>query len=177
MSSQIITKANLKKIHDVACASWKTKLENYANRQPFDTEVELTQPEIDEMYAASDANQIKVLNKFFTKPENIMDRVKTYLDACQVLGIPSEGRSAYERLCIFLKVLNEGWFPNFENENENKFWNYFYMKNGVFSYYYTGCNSSSLNVPSALYLKNRELAEYAAKVAYKEYKEVYLERL
>ena len=177
MNTQVITKANLKKIHEVACSSWKTKLEGYASRNLFDSEIELSQSEIDEMFAASDDKQKKVLNQFFVKPKSIMDRVKSYKDACDVLGISSEKRSAYERLCIFLKALNEGWWPDFNNSNEYKYWNYFYMKEGVFSSYYTNyINGGNLYVPSVLYLKNSELAEYAAKVAYEEYKEVYLQK-
>jgi len=57
MKAQTITKENLKKIHDVACTTWKSKLEAYANRKPFDCEVELTGEEIEEMFAASDSNQ------------------------------------------------------------------------------------------------------------------------
>lgn len=177
MNTQIITKANLKKIHDVACASWKTKIKGYANRKPFDSEIELSQVEIDEMFAASDEKQTTLLNKFFVKPKSIMDRVKTYKDACEVLGLTLEKRSAYERLCIFLKALNEGWFPNFDNSNQYKYWNYFIMKNGVFSYCDADYYCSAVGFPSALYLKNRQLAAYAAKVAYEEYKEVYLEKI
>ena len=55
MEKQIITRENLKAIHDVACDGWKTKLADYAKRNPFQLEIELTQAEVDEMFNASDA--------------------------------------------------------------------------------------------------------------------------
>ena len=42
MEKQIITRENLKAIYDVACTNWKTKLEGYASRNPFNPEIELT---------------------------------------------------------------------------------------------------------------------------------------
>jgi hypothetical protein len=175
MKPQTITKENLKKIHDVACTTWKEKLEGYAKRKPFDCEVELTGEEIEEMFSASDANQKQVLSQFFVKERNgIMGKVGSYDDACKVLGISNEKRTPYERLCIIIKALNEGWYPNFNNSSENKYWNYFRMIDATFSFYGVAYLSYSLNVPSALYLKTRELADYAVEIAFEEYKETYL---
>ena len=126
------------------------------------------------MFAASNADQIKVLKKFFIR-NNIMSKITCYADACKALGISSsEKRSAYERLCIIIKALNEGWYPNFNNRSEYKYWNYFYMVDGVFSYSDTTGNLAHMYVPSALYLKSRELAEYAKDIAFEEYKETYM---
>jgi hypothetical protein len=175
MKAQTITKENLKKIHDVACTTWKSKLEAYANRKPFDCEVELTGEEIEEMFAASDSNQKQVLSQFFVKERNgIMGKVGSYEDACKVLGISVEKRTPYERLCIIIKALNEGWYPNFNNSSENKYWNYFRMIDGSFSFFDVNCNANTMYVPSARYLKTRELAEYAVEIAFEEYKETYL---
>lgn len=177
MKTQKISKENLKKIHDVACDSWKKKIEGYANRKPFDSEIELTENEIDEMFAASDAKQKQVLSKLFVKEiKGIMGKVTSYKTACEVLGLSTETkRTPFERLCIIIKALNEGWWPDFKNSNEYKYWNYFIIRNGVFSYYVTSyCRNTSMYVPSALYLKSRELAEYAAEIALEDYREVYM---
>lgn len=176
MKTQTISKVNLKKIHDVACDSWKKKLEGYANRKPFDTEIELTEDEIDEMFGASDTNQTQVLSKFFVKErKGIMGRVTSYKTACEVLGISNEEkRTPFERLCIIIKALNEGWRPNFNNSSEYKYWNYFIMRDGVFSVFGVYYNAINMRLPSALYLKSRELAEYAVEIALEDYKEVYM---
>lgn len=181
--SQTISKANLKAIHDVACNGWKSKIEDYAKRKPFDDEIELSQNEVDEMYNASDSKQKKVLDKFFTKPKSIMDNVNSFEDACKVLGIDksdvfnskfdSLSDIAFKKLKVIIKALNDGWYPNWEDVNEYKYWIWWTMKGG-FSYYSADYGYyTSGGVPSALCLKTRELAEHASKIAYKEYKEYY----
>lgn len=76
------------------------------------------------------------------------------------------------KLIIIIKALNEGWYPNWENENEYKWMNYFQMKDG-FSYWDTHFYITTTIVPSALCLKNKELAEYCALRFYKLYEEYY----
>jgi hypothetical protein len=73
---------------------------------------------------------------------NIMDRVKTFEDACQVVGLGDtistievsdslEGDlksiAAYTKLIIIARALNEGWTPNWEDENEKKWYPWFKM--------------------------------------------------
>lgn len=179
---QTISKTNLKAIHDVACSGWKTKLENYAKRKPFDSEIDLSQDEINEMYDVSDAKQKEVLDKFFTKPKYIIDSINSFEDACSVLGIKKDevfnskfdlvSDIAFKKLKVIIKALNEGWYPNWEDQNQAKHYNYWRMKGG-FSYYdvyYYGVNT---DVPSALVFKTRKLAKHASKIAYQEYKEYY----
>ena len=181
MENQIITRENLKAIHDVACDGWKTKLADYAKRNPFQLEIELTQAEVDEMFKASDASQTKVLKKFFKIPLDIRSKVNSFLDACSVLNInPNTVYSerddkidkAFKRLKIMVKALNEGWYPNWENEKEYKWINFFQMKGG-FSYWRTYNCSTFTNVPSALCLKNNELALHLIEIAIEDYKEYY----
>lgn len=181
MNNQTITRENLKEIHNVACSSWKTKLENYAKRNPFDNEIYFTQEEINEMIQASDAAQVKVLKKFFSLPKDIRDKVKSFLDACNILGVDpktvyhssdSPMDVAFKKLKVIIKALNEGWWPNFENESEYKYWNYFRLKGG-FSSFDTHSNITSTDVPSALLLKSNDLAVHAAEIALEEYKTLY----
>ena len=107
--------------------------------------------------------------------------IKTFEDACDVLNINQEllflvsdnkNEIAYKKLKTIIKALNEGWYPNWENQNERKYYNYFTMRGG-FSSYATAYNDTNTSVPSALCLKSNELAEYAAKIAFKEYNEYY----
>lgn len=122
----------------------------------------------------------QVLSDLFGKQvalyDNITDRVKSFEDACQVLGIstnvpevkglPRKHQKAIianYKLIVIAEALNEGWKPNWQDSDEYKYYPWFDMSNpaGV------GCSSSdaaasyaTANFGSRLCLKNRELAIY-----------------
>lgn len=109
------------------------------------------------------------------KPKNIMDRVRSFEDACEVLGISSDydldipdecgtASVAHYKLMIIAKALNEGWKPNWKNSNEYKYypWFDFSSGSGLSFHVYVLDHSDSL-VGSRLCFKSRELAEYAGK--------------
>jgi hypothetical protein len=56
-----VNKSDLGRIHNVACSTWKSKLKTYAQRNPFGDSIELSDSEIDEMFAATTTSQIPVL--------------------------------------------------------------------------------------------------------------------
>lgn len=70
-------------------------------------------------------------------PKDITKRVKTYADACAVLGIEpmnetvlaklgfAKDEIAYRKLKTIAKALNEGWRPDWANSNEYKYWPWF----------------------------------------------------
>ena len=60
-----VTKTNLQKIYDVACSEWKVTIMGYAARNPFGTSVELTESEVERMFAAASATQKTLLKKIF----------------------------------------------------------------------------------------------------------------
>lgn len=74
-----VSKSNLEKIHAVACDTWKRKIIELANRNPFGNEVELTQKEVDEMFKAATSSQRPVLVNIFGEPKKEIDfdRIKT----------------------------------------------------------------------------------------------------
>ena len=82
---------------------------------------------------------------------------------------------AFVSLQIIMKALNEDWKPNWNDLNELKYWNYFNINNGTFSYDSTDYDNGFMDVPSALFFKSRELAEYAAKKFIELYKQLYLQ--
>lgn len=122
----------------------------------------------------------QVLSDLFGKQvalyDNITDRVKSFEDACQVLGIstnvpevkglPRKHQKAIianYKLIVIAEALNEGWKPNWQDSDEYKYYPWFDMSNpaGVgFSYTDSTASASSANVGSRLCLKNRELAIY-----------------
>jgi len=173
---QIITKENLKKIYDVACPTWQAKLTQYAIRNPFGNEVELTSNEVNEMFDVSDEKQSKVLNKFLKRDNGVMGIVTSYETACDSLGIkPNKNVTPYEKLTTIIKALNQGWYPNFDDENERKWFNYYQKNQGVFSFCTVFYNATHMLVPSALYLKDEKTAKYANEMFFNEYKELYLD--
>lgn len=122
----------------------------------------------------------QVLSDLFGKQvalyDNITDRVKSFEDACQVLGIstnvpevkglPRKHQKAIianYKLIVIAEALNEGWKPNWQDSDEYKYYPWFDMSNpagvGYSNTYYTASHTSA-NVGSRLCLKNRELAIY-----------------
>lgn len=122
----------------------------------------------------------QVLSDLFGKQvalyDNITDRVKSFEDACQVLGIstnvpevkglPRKHQKAIianYKLIVIAEALNEGWKPNWQDSDEYKYYPWFDMSNpaGV-GCSHTGNTASytSASFGSRLCLKNRELAIY-----------------
>jgi hypothetical protein len=115
--------------------------------------------------------------KFFQ--QKITDRVKTYGDACEVLGISSEiigydelseDEVAYIKLKTIVKALNEGWKPNWDNSNEPKYYPWFYMNKPGFRLSIVYCYYRNSSVGSRLCFQKQEVAEYAAKQFFDLYK-------
>lgn len=123
-----------------------------------------------------------LLGKDNLKPVNIMERVKTFEDACQILGINPEEtvitnipesltkykkqQQAQIKLMIVAEAINEGWQPDWNNSNQYKYYPWFDMRSSAgFGFSYTDCDYaySFTGVGSRLCFKTRELAEYAGK--------------
>lgn len=128
--------------------------------------------------AGKDGKQ--VLTDLFGKQvslyDNITERVKSFEDACQVLGIstnvpdvkglPRKHQKAIVanyKLIIIAEALNEGWKPNWQDSDEYKYYPWFDMTNpaGVgCSHTHAAATNAGANVGSRLCFKNRELAIY-----------------
>lgn len=122
----------------------------------------------------------QVLSDLFGKQvalyDNITDRVKSFEDACQVLGIstnvpevkglPRKHQKAIianYKLITIAEALNEGWKPNWQDSDEYKYYPWFDMSNpaGVgFSFTASAASYTTAHFGSRLCLKNRELAIY-----------------
>lgn len=99
------------------------------------------QNELQAIYAQLNSEQQTLLVNIFGedtfKPKDIKDRVKTFEDACTVLGIdPDEWKKkhlmfakdvlAYLKLRVITQALNEGWYPKF-TEGERRYYPLFYI--------------------------------------------------
>lgn len=85
------------------------------------------------------------------------------------------------QLIIIAQALNEGWEPDWNNDDEYKWFPYFDLETygeapagsgfSLLSVHYGYADS---NVPSRLCFRSRELAEYAAETFLELYKDYYL---
>jgi len=123
-----------------------------------------------------------------------MSKIKTFEEACGALGIdptkplvdasgmPEKHRKAIEahsKLVVIAQALNEGWEPNWNDEDEYKYFPWFEVEateekpSGVgFSYSRYGHSCAVTSVGSRLCYRTRELALYAGETfadLYKEY--------
>jgi hypothetical protein len=107
----------------------------------------------------------------------ITDKVKTFEDACKVLGLdpkqlpvvdllPEKDRKsiiAYYKLTVIIRALNEGWEPNWNDWDEYKYFNWFYLDSAGFggAATTTAATGTYTNIGSRLCFKNDTLARYA----------------
>jgi hypothetical protein len=132
---------------------------------------------------------VKLFNDKVQKPVGgIMDRIKTFEDACKETGIyPSElsvsgegitddhmkGIAAFHKLTIIAKALNGDWTPDWNNSSEYKYYPWFNMENG-FVFYACGSDCQLSVVGSRLCFKSDELATYAGKQFLDLYKDLFI---
>lgn len=106
------------------------------------------------------ADQVQKVKKHTDK---ITDRVKTFEDACEVLGyaVP-KSMHVVDKLKVIAEALNEGWKPDWNDSNQYKYVPYFkwngtkFVSDDYYSWY------SSASVGSRLCFSNSALAIYIA---------------
>jgi hypothetical protein len=122
------------------------------------------------------------------KKLNITEKIKSFEDACEFLGLdpnelpavdnlPEKDRksiTAYYKLIIITRAINQGWEPIWSDTKEYKWWNYFYTSSASgFVCSNADYASTDSGIGSRLCFKARELAEYARK----QFEQLYLEYL
>jgi hypothetical protein len=150
--------------------------------------IELNQQELISLYNnANDSGKKLLENKYgketFVKP-NIMDRVKTAEQAFAIKGIsiasiiqPNDAidEVAYKVLKVIVEILNEGWVPDWKNNNQYKYYPWFDVSSGSgLSCLVCGARDSRSVVGSRLCFKSSELAKYAGKQFKKLYEQYFL---
>lgn len=130
--------------------------------------------------------------------EEITDRVKTYEDACKVLGVEpineqnakAQGfRSdeiARRKLETIAAALNEGWKPDWNNTDQYKYYPYFYIQENAkgkgsagLSYATTNTAATTTNatIGSRLCFYASRLARYASNQFTDLYEQILIEKL
>lgn len=138
--------------------------------------IEITKQSALAAHRDADSKGRKLLETLFGKEffnQKITDRVKTFEDACEVLGFDPvkfeiDGDfdaltiSAYRKLIVVARALNEGWEPDWTNSGEYKYYPYFKASSGS-GLSYGDCDHgySYATVGSRLCFKTSELARYA----------------
>jgi hypothetical protein len=108
--------------------------------------------------------------QFFS--QKITDRVQSFEDACEVLSVNPQSvtcdqdtpdEAAYKQLKVIVKALNEGWTPDWKDDDECKWYPWFYVHSpSGFRLHHAAYHYAYSFVGSRLCFKSRELAEYAA---------------
>lgn len=137
--------------------------------------------------------------------EDITNCVKSYADACKVLGIePMDEDSmkaqgfrpdeiARRQLETITEALNEGWKPNWADTDEYKFYPWFYIEVSEVqtedgdtdsasaglscAYSYSTASSTFAGVGSRLCFHDRETARYAGRTFTDLYAQILIEKL
>lgn len=130
--------------------------------------------------------------------EEVTDRVKSYEDACKVLGVEPINEQnakaqgfrpdeiARRKLETITAALNEGWLPDWNNTNEYKYYPYFYIQEnakckGSAGLSYANTANAATNtyaiVGSRLCFYASRLAKYAGDHFADLYEQILIEKL
>ena len=130
--------------------------------------------------------------------EEITDRVKSYTDACNVLGIEPMNEQdmkargyrpdeiARRKLETITEALNEGWKPDWNNTDEYKYYPYFYIKENAkaqgtagLAGAYSNCAATFTNalIGSRLCFKTEAMSDYAGRTFTELYEQILIEKL
>lgn len=122
------------------------------------------------------------IKEFEVERSGICDKVKTYEDACNVLGTQPmnekamkaagfrEDEIARRKLETIVEALNEGWKPNWNDKQQGKYGVWFWIEPKhygasaglAFAYTHHAPSLTATDVGSRLCFKTRHIAEYAA---------------
>lgn len=137
--------------------------------------LQITKENAQKAYKAGCSDVKKVLENLFGSAafiqQKITDRVKSFEDACDVLGIDPEDvfddcidasdEIAFKKLKVIVKALNEGWIPNWNNSDQRKWYPWFYMDDPGFRFFDSLCGLLFTVVGSRLCFASEEISNYA----------------
>lgn len=171
-----IKKAELKKIHAVACKDWKTTIENYAKRNPFEDAVTFEKTEITKMINASSPEQLLVVKEVF-QIQDISSQIDSLESACNYLGESDDdvkqlrilesvkGLARYiiaeQELVVITKAINEKEELDWDNHNTVKYYNWWYL-GSVFRLSGVNYYDSDSTCSARLCYTSREKAQHSA---------------
>ena len=144
--------------------------------------LELTGKQARDLYENSSSEWKEVLENNFGKDffsKSVMDRVKTYEDACAEIGEDpmneenlrslgfSKDEIAYRKLKTIVRALNEGWVAKVYDNEECRYCPYFVHSETPSGFAFYSSNYAYSNADagsgSRLCFKTRELSNYGGK--------------
>lgn len=125
--------------------------------------ITLTQDQLAEI--ARQTNKFKTyrdITSFETACEHLSLDTSRFYDNLDGL---TNSEIALRKLKLIVRAIRSfsGWLPRLNDSKQCKNWNYFIIKNGVFSYFDTYYDDGFMSVPSALYLESYEQAQFLGK--------------
>jgi len=145
--------------------------------------IEIKKKNAESAYKNADLNGKKLLEELLGKenvmPGKITDRIKTFKDVLEELGMLAPNKQilldyngadpdlissqAHLKLTFIARALNEGWKPDWSNSSQYKYFPWFREKTG-FGLSFGGVDRwfTYTSVGSRLCFNTYELAEYAA---------------
>lgn len=130
--------------------------------------------------------------------EEITDRVKSYADACKVLGIEPMNEQnmkaqgfrpdevARRKLETITEALNEGWKPDWNNTDQYKYYPYFYIRENAKAKAHAGLASAptirtasftTAILGSQLCFHDSDTARYAGNTFTELYEQILIEKI
>jgi len=174
-----ILKTELKKIYDIACDTWKPKIEEFAKRTPFEKTVDFTEKEISTMINACTDTQLPIVSKIFNI-QDITSKINNFKDVLDYLGEDDKEVIIYRKMLKFdiggrplyiqmatcwNRALNEKHEFTKNDEKWRIWWNLYPI-----SFCRSSWTGASAFVPLALCFKNEKLSKFAGNN--KEYQEI-----
>jgi hypothetical protein len=122
------------------------------------------------------------------KQFSVFTDIKTFDDACVACGTSEKefylkfsdmlldaDTFAYEQLKIVVRAINQGWYPNWNDGNQRKWYPYFNLSSGFgFSDSLYGCEYANTSSGSRFCFETEDKASYAGQQFLAIYKEVIL---
>ena len=156
-----ITKEAAIKAHDEASTKGKTLLENLFGKRVFQKDITERVKSIEDAIRELGNNDVEVIQ---------LNRMKSIGLQNHIIG--------NQELIVIAKALNEGWQPDWKNDNEYKYFPWFKMDDsssaGRFSFCGSDARLSYSFVSSRLCFKSRELSNYAGNQFEDIYRKVFI---
>lgn len=140
--------------------------------------IEITKDNAVKAFKEADAKGKALLSTLFgedTFTKVVNGKIETFEEALEHQGIDKaefeasckgleKDEIAYKKIKIIARALNNGWTPDWDNDNEYKYYPYFNMQSGVgFSHSHYDRWRTTTSVDSRLCYKSSDLATYAGK--------------
>ncbi len=168
-----IKKKEFQKLFNIACTTWKPKLEEKLKPFIFEDEITFEESFFNAMRGACTEDQLKIFNvifKSYVKEELDLFKFDTYSKVCKQLKEKEES-CPYRKIKQIERFFNGSWKADKLDTNQRKYYPYFIASGGGLCFTGSGCDDSFFSVPVA-YFKDDKTATFVGKTFVDIYKEL-----